>query len=193
MKRICIFCGSSNNVREVYKEAAWEIGTLIAHRGYELIYGGGRAGLMGTVADAALHAGGTVIGVIPTALVQKETQHNGLTQLHVVNSMHERKAMMADLTDSFIALPGGFGTLDEFCEIITWAQLGYHRKPVSMLNTDGFYNKFLDFLDFTITQGFIRAEHRALLLIDEQPVRLLDRLAVYQPPLMDKWLKRENL
>ncbi len=193
MKRICIFCGSASGVNPIYTAAACAIGTEIAERGYELVYGGGRAGLMGIVADAALNAGGNVIGVIPTALVEKETEHNSLTTLHVVNSMHERKALMADLSDAFIALPGGFGTLDEFCEIVTWAQLGYHRKPACMLNTDGYFDKFLAFIDFSVEEGFIRAEHRTLILIDEQPARLLDRLQVYEPPLMTKWLKREQL
>jgi uncharacterized protein (TIGR00730 family) len=193
MKRICIFCGSAVGVRPTYVEAAREMGTQIAQRGYELVYGGGRAGLMGIVADAALEAGGTVIGVIPTALVEKETDHQGLTKLHIVSSMHERKALMADLTDAFIALPGGFGTLDEFCEIVTWAQLGYHRKGVCLLNTEGYYDKFLDFVDYSITQGFIRDQHRSMILVDDQPASLLDRLAVYEPPLVEKWLKRADL
>jgi uncharacterized protein (TIGR00730 family) len=193
MKRICIFCGSANGARPAYVAAAREMGTQIAQRGYELVYGGGRAGLMGIVADAALEAGGSVIGVIPTALVEKETDHQGLTKLHIVSSMHERKAMMADLTDAFVALPGGFGTLDEFCEIVTWAQLGYHRKAACILNTEGYYDKFLDFLDYSITQGFIRDQHRAMILVDAEPASLLERLAVYEPPLVEKWLKRADL
>jgi hypothetical protein len=193
MKRICIFCGSSNGARPIYAQAAQAIGQAIARAGYELVYGGGHVGLMGVVADATLQAGGSVIGVIPTALVEKETQHNGLTHLHVVRSMHERKALMADLADAFIALPGGFGTLDEFCEIITWAQLGYHRKPVCMLNVEGFFDAFMAFIDFTVNEGFIKPQHRALILMDADAQQLIDKLATYQPPLTDKWLRHEDL
>jgi hypothetical protein len=193
MKRICIFCGSSNGARPVYTQAAQAIGQAIARAGYELVYGGGRVGLMGVVADATLQAGGSVIGVIPTALVEKETQHSGLTQLHVVRSMHERKALMADLADAFIALPGGFGTLDEFCEIITWAQLGYHRKPVCMLNVEGFFDTFMAFIDFTVNEGFIKPQHHNLIVIEGDARRLIEKLTTYQPPLTDKWLRHEDL
>ena len=190
MQRVCIFCGSSSGARAAYTTAAATIGTSLARRGLGLVYGGGRVGLMGAVADAALTAGGHVIGVIPQSLVDKEVGHRALTELRIVHSMHERKALMADLSDAFIALPGGAGTMDEFFEILTWAQLGYHHKPCAMLNVAGYYDPLLAFMDHAVTEGFIRAEHRDLIRIDDDPDRLLDTLATYNPPVVDKWRER---
>lgn len=187
MQRVCVFCGSAAGTKLEYLAAARELGATLAHRGLDLVYGGASIGLMGALADGALAAGGRVIGVMPESLVSREIAHCGLTELHVVASMHERKATMADLSDAFIALPGGFGTLDEFCEILTWAQLGMHRKPCGLLNIAGFYDFFLTFLDQAADQGFIKPSHRALLLEESDADALLDRLASYRPqPLPDK-------
>jgi hypothetical protein len=169
------------------------MGAGLARRGLEVVFGGGRVGLMGAVADAALDAGGRVVGVIPKALMDKELAHQRLTELHVVRSMHERKALMADLADGFIALPGGFGTLEEFCEIFTWAQLGFHNKPCGILNVDGYYDTLLRFFDQTVTEGFVRVQHRALILTAHDTEQLLDRMLTAQPPLVDKWLERGEL
>lgn len=192
MQRICVFCGSSIGARPVYAEAARQVGALLARRGLGLVYGGGSVGLMGVLADAALSAGGEVIGVIPEFLFKREIEHRGATEMRVVGSMHERKALMADLADGFIALPGGYGTLDEFCEIITWAQLGLHRKPVGLLNVAGYFDSFLAFLDHTTAEGFVQPNYRALVLDDADAARLLDRLHTYQPPPVVKWLDTEQ-
>lgn len=187
--RICVFCGSSEGYRPQYRDVATALGRAIAARDAALVYGGSKVGLMGAVADAVLKAGGSVIGVIPQALVDKEIAHPGLTELHVVGSMHERKAMMADLSTGFVALPGGIGTLEELFEIWTWAQLGYHGKPVGLLDVEGFYAKLLDFLDHQSAEGFVRAEHRNLVIVEEDPTRLLERYAHYQPQHVTKWIK----
>lgn len=187
MQRVCVFCGSAAGNKLEYLAAARELGATLANRGLELVYGGASIGLMGALADGALAAGGRVIGVMPESLVSREIAHCGLTELHVVATMHERKATMADLSDAFIALPGGFGTLDEFCEILTWAQLGMHRKPCGLLNIAGFYDFFLTFLDQATDQGFVKPSHRSLLLEESDPDVLLDRLASYRPqPMPDK-------
>jgi len=162
-------------------------------RGLGLVYGGGNVGLMGTIADAVLAAGGEAIGVIPQALVAKELAHNGLTQLHVVGSMHERKAMMADLADGFIALPGGFGTFEEFCEVLTWAQLGFHQKPCGLLNVDGYYNTLIAMFDHATAEQFVHPRHRSLVLESDNPDQLLDKLATFAPITYQKWLDREEL
>jgi uncharacterized protein (TIGR00730 family) len=177
VKRICVFCGSSRGSRPAYADAARRMGTELARRGLGLVYGGGRVGLMGILADAALAAGGEVIGIIPEALLAWEVAHASLTDLQVVASMHERKARMADLSDAFIALPGGFGTLEEFCEVLTWSQLGLHRKPCGLVNVDGYYDPLLALLDHAVTERFVRPEHRALVLEATEPERLLDLLA----------------
>jgi hypothetical protein len=192
MQRICIFCGSSVGARPVYAEAARQVGALLAQRNLGLVYGGGSVGLMGVAADAALAGGGEVIGVIPEFLFQREIEHKGVTEMRVVGTMHERKTIMADLADGFIALPGGYGTLDEFCEIITWAQLGLHRKPVGLLNVAGYFDSFLAFLDHTTAEGFVQPEYRALVLDDTDPASLLDRLRAYQPPPVVKWMDKEQ-
>lgn len=192
VKRVCVFCGSSLGKREEYTTAARHLGEALVKRGLGLVYGGGHVGLMGVVADAMLALGGEVIGVIPQSLAIKEVAHPGLPDLRIVNTMHERKMLMSDLADAFIALPGGFGTLDEFCEIVTWAQLGMHRKPCGLLNTLDFFDPFLSFIDHAVTEGFVRPIHRDILLVDTDPGRLLDTLQTYQMPVVAKWIKREE-
>ena len=177
MKRICVFCGSNAGNRPVYAAAARELGTALAGRGLGLVFGGRNGGLMAAVADAALAGGGTVIGVIPQALAALEVAHGGLTELRVVGSMHERKALMADLADAFIALPGGFGTLDETFEALTWAMLGIQRKPVGLLNVDGYYDGLLAFLDHAVREGFVGHDDRASLVTATAPDALLAALA----------------
>ncbi len=190
VKSVCVFCGSSMGLRPAYKLAAQELSKSLVQRGLTLVYGGGNVGLMGAIADAVLAVGGQVIGVIPEFLVAKELAHPGLTQLHVVNSMHERKALMAQLSDAFIALPGGYGTLEEFCEVLTWAQLGLHQKPQGLLNVEGYYDPLLRFFDHAVTEQLVKPIHRSLVLSATDPEDLLNQLANYQPQNVDKWLKR---
>jgi hypothetical protein len=192
MNSICVYCGSSLGARESYRRAAEALGQELARRGLTLVYGGGNVGLMGAMADAALAAGGKVIGVIPQALLDKELGHDGLSELRVVASMHERKAQMAELADGFIAMPGGFGTLEEFCEITTWTQLGFHRKPCGLLNVEGFYDSLLAFLDHATDDGFIWQLHRDIVLSDHRPAALIDRLAALHLPTVHKWIDREQ-
>jgi hypothetical protein len=187
---VCVFTGSNAGIRTEYRDAAQRFGRLLAERGIGLVYGGARVGLMGAVADATLDAGGTVIGVIPQALVAKEIAHAGLTELRVVASMHERKAAMADLSDAFVALPGGWGTLEEFFEMLTWAQLGLHRKACGLLNVSGYFDALLAFADHAVDQGFLRRENRDMVLVAAAPSDLLDRLAHYQPSPVEKWIDR---
>lgn len=172
-----------------FAEAARGLGKTIAERGIGLVYGGASIGLMGTAADAALAEGGEAIGVLPEALARAEIPHNGLTELHIVSSMHERKALMADLSDGFIALPGGFGTLEETFEVLTWLQLSIHSKPIGLLNIDGFYDTLLRFLDEQVAQGFVRPEHRALLIAHPDPDTLIDALIAMELPTVEKWLE----
>ena len=193
MKRICVFCGSSPGARPSYRAAAERLGAAIAKRGLGLVYGGAHVGLMGAIADAALAQGGEVIGVLPRALEAREVAHRGLTELQVVDSMHERKARMAELSDCFIALPGGIGTLEETFEAWTWTQLGLHAKPCALLDVDGYYAPLQAFLDSAVAVRFVRAEHRAMLLVDEDPERLLDALASWRVPVVEKWLDRKSL
>lgn len=192
MKRVCIYCGSNGGSRPAYGQAARDMGATLAKRGIELVYGGGRVGLMGALADATLAAGGKVTGVIPESLVAREVGHSGLTELRVVRSMHERKALMVELADAFVALPGGFGTLEEFCEVLTWAQLGLHRKPHGLLNVEGFYDGLLSFFDHAVAENFVRDTHRKLVITERDPERLLDLLARAQPPNLDKWIDRDE-
>lgn len=187
MESICVFCGSSIGALDVYRDDAVLVGELIAERGIRLVYGGGKVGLMGMVADAALRAGGEVLGIIPEALMLREVGHGSLTELVVTQTMHERKAAMADAADAFIALPGGFGTFDELCEILTWGQLGIHQKPIGLLDTAGFFQQLTSFFDFVSQQGFLRPEHRALLLEESSPTLLLDRLESWVPQTITKW------
>jgi uncharacterized protein (TIGR00730 family) len=190
MQSVCVFCGASPGADPVYAAAASAFGALLARTGRRLVYGGGHVGLMGAVADAALAGGGTVVGVIPRSLVEREVAHSSLTELRVVGSMHERKALMAELSDGFVALPGGIGTLEELFEVWTWGQLGLHRKPYGLLNVARFYDPLLAFLDHLVTQRFVRREHRDLVLVDEEPERLVERLARFEPPALPKWIDR---
>jgi uncharacterized protein (TIGR00730 family) len=187
MKRIAVYCGSNKGVRPEYHTAAEKLGALLAREKIELVYGGGMVGLMGAVADAVLKHGGHVIGVIPEKLVIKEVVHETLPDLRVVKTMHERKALMAELADGFIALPGGYGTFEELFEILAWSQLGWHQKPFGLLDVDGFYRGLLDFLDHTTSEGFIRAKHRDLVITEADPEKLLKRLKKHQPPTETKW------
>jgi uncharacterized protein (TIGR00730 family) len=189
LRSVCVFCGSNLGSREIYAEAAATLGQTLAERGLKLVYGGAKVGLMGVLADAALTAGGEVAGVIPGALVEREIAHERLTETHLVKSMHQRKATMADMSDAFIALPGGAGTLEEFFEIWTWGQLGHHRKPVGLLNVAGFFDALLGFLDQLAAEAFMRPEHRDMLLVDDDPARLLSRFDDYEPPVVEKWIR----
>lgn len=187
MRAICVYCGSSAGRHPAYGEAARGLAGVLAGRDIDLVYGGAGVGLMGELADAMLAAGGRVIGVIPESLVSREVAHAGLTELHVVASMHERKAMMADLADGFVALPGGMGTLEELFEILTWAQLGLHGKPCGVLNARGYYDPLARFLDQAVAEGFLRPAHRAMLMVEADPGELLDRFARFRPPRAGKW------
>ena len=191
-ERICVFCGSNSGIKPVYRDAALVLGKLLAARGIELVYGGGNVGLMGVLADAALESGGRVIGVIPESLMAKEVGHAGLTELRIVKSMHERKALMADLSDGFIAMPGGFGTFEEFCEIVTWSQLGIHAKPCGLLNVEGYYDPLLQLFDYAVREGFLREENRRLVLEDRDPQRLLEEMARFRAPAVGKWIGRDE-
>ena len=188
MNNICIFCGSSTGNRPVYADVAAQTGALLAREGLRVVYGGASVGLMGKVADAALAEGGEVVGVIPHGLNDKERAHKGLTELNVVDSMHERKAMMADLADAFMALPGGMGSLEEFAEIFTWAQLGIHTKPCGLLNVEGYYDPLIAYFDHAVDEGFLWQEHRDIVLVGETPDELLAQFRAYDPPPVKKWL-----
>jgi uncharacterized protein (TIGR00730 family) len=192
MRRVCVFCGSSVGRQPAFAEAAEAMGALLARRGIGLVYGGGNVGLMGVLADAALKHGGEVIGVIPQALADREIAHTGVTTLHVVDSMHTRKAMMAELSDAFIAMPGGVGTFEEFFEAVTWTQLGLHRKACGLLNVNAFYSPLAAFIDQAVTEGFIRPVHRSTIVVDDDPARLLDTLATIELPDLPKWIRRDE-
>ncbi|MFD1106261.1 TIGR00730 family Rossman fold protein [Sphingobium olei] len=181
MKRLAVYCGSATPADLTYIDAARHVGRALAQRGIGVVYGGGRLGLMGAVADAALEAGGEVIGVIPEALVGAEVAHKGCTELHVVQTMHQRKQMFTDLSDGFVTLPGGVGTMDELWEAISWAQLGYHNKPVGLLNIRGFYDQLIGFNRQMVASGFIRAQHAGILIHADGIEALLDAMAAYQP------------
>jgi uncharacterized protein (TIGR00730 family) len=191
MERVCVFCGSSPGAKPEYAAAAVELGRELAARGVGLVYGGAEVGLMGTIADAVIAAGGEAIGVIPGSLVDREIAHRGLADLRIVGSMHERKATMVDLADGFVALPGGSGTLDELFEAFTWAQLGLHHKPIGVLDVCGYWTPLLRFLDHAVEERFLRADHRDSLLVDREPAALLDRLETYEPRAVDKWIDRK--
>lgn len=190
MRSVCVYCGSSHGARELYTEAARALGTALATTGRTLVYGGGNVGLMGVVADAALAARGKVIGVIPQPMVDKELAHHGLTELHIVGSMHERKALMAELSEGFIAMPGGIGTLEEMFEIWTWAQLGIHARPIGLLNVNGFYEPLVRFLDQLVTERFVRVENREMLAVAAEVPELLKQMEAYQPTNVPKWISR---
>ena len=194
IERVCVFCGSRPGARPEYMEAAKTLGVLLAARKCTLVYGGASVGVMRAVADAALDAGGEVIGVIPRALVEKEVANLRLTDLRVVATMHERKALMADLSDAVIAMPGGFGTFDELFEILTWAQLGMHQKPIGLLNVAGFYDPMVAFLDHVVREGFVGEDNMRLFLMRETGAELLDALAAHEPPpLQTKWIDKEEV
>jgi uncharacterized protein (TIGR00730 family) len=193
MQWVCVFCGSKTGNRPTYSQAARQLGAVLVRRGLGLVYGAGHIGLMGVLADAVLQAGGEAVGVIPQALVDRELAHSGLTQMHIVGSMHERKARMADLSDAFIALPGAYGTADEFFEILTWAQLGLHAKPIGLLNVEGFFNPLLAWLDQAVREGFLRESHRGMLMIGDDPEQMLDRLIAARPePVEPKWIEDKD-
>ncbi len=189
-RRLCVYCGSNRGRSAAFAEAAVALGKLLAERGIGVVYGGGHVGLMGVLADAVLTAGGEVIGVIPKSLEEKELGHRGLTELHVVTSMHERKHMMADLSDGFISMPGGIGTLEELFETFTWLQLGFHQKPVALLNIGGFYDPLLAFVTQLTTDGFLKPEHESCLLVDSDPAALLEKMRRFEVPDVGKWMER---
>jgi uncharacterized protein (TIGR00730 family) len=189
VRRICVYAGSNPGSDPAYAEAARGLARLFAERGVGLVYGGGRVGLMGVVADTVLEAGGEAIGVMPQALIEREIGHAGLSELHVVGSMHERKALMAELSDAFVAVPGGIGTLEELIEVYTWSQLGIHSKACGVLNVAGYYDHLAAFLDHAVEAGFLRPQHRAVLSVAADPAELLDLLAAYEPPAVSKWIE----
>jgi uncharacterized protein (TIGR00730 family) len=192
MKRLCVFCGSNSGARPEYAEAARAVAAAMAGSDLTLVYGGGAVGLMGVLADEMLRLRGRVTGVIPRSLWDREVGHGSLTQLHVVETMHERKARMAELSDGFIALPGGIGTLEEIFEIWTWAQLGVHRKPVGFLDVGGYYAPLMDFLDCAVEAQFLRPETRGIAIVDSDPARLIERFRQYVPPDVPQWLRRSE-
>src|ERR1700756_3485259 len=192
MKRICVFCGSSAGSQPEYRACAQQLGAELTRREIGLVYGGGNVGLMGAIADSVLEAGGEAIGVIPEHLMNREIGHKQLAKLHIVGSMHERKAMMADLSDAFIALPGGFGTLEEFCEVLTWSQLGLHEKPCGIVNVLGYYTPLLAMLDHAVEQRFLKPENRALVLAGDTPLELLQAFEHWSPVHVEKWLDRDT-
>ena len=193
MRSVCVFCGSRSGTEPAYEAAALALGRTLAGSGITLVCGGGHVGLMGVVADAALGAGGEVVGVIPRALLEREIAHKGLTDLRVVDSMHERKALMSDLSEGFVALPGGTGTLEEFFEVLTWGQLGEHRKPCGLLNAGGYYDPLLTVFDHMVARGFLSEEHRAMVLVETEPAPLLEACSRYRPPLLPKWVDRDEV
>lgn len=193
IKNICVYCGSSPGKNPAYSDAATSLAIALCNRGIGLVYGGGAIGVMGVIADAVLEAGGQAIGVIPKSLAVKEVAHDNLSELHVVASMHDRKAMMADLADGFIALPGGWGTLEEIFEMLTWAQLGFHDKPCGLLNIEGYYNGLIDFLENSFEQQFVSELYRPMLMKAQEPLALLDQFATYQAPKVRKWVGEDEL
>ena len=192
MRRVCVYAGSNPGSDPAYAEAARGFAAELTRRGIGLVYGGGKVGLMGVLADTVLEAGGEAIGVMPQALIDREIGHPGLTELKIVASMHERKALMAELSDAFVAVPGGIGTLEELIEVYTWSQLGIHDKPCGVLNVRGYYDHLAAFLDHAVAEGFLRPQHRAVLSVASEPADLLDRLAAYVPSNVGKWLELEE-
>jgi uncharacterized protein (TIGR00730 family) len=190
LRRICVYCGSNAGNDPAHRAAAHDLGAFLARSGIGLVYGGGNVGLMGSVADGALSQNGEVIGVIPKSLMEKELGHGGVTELHVVTSMHERKQMMVDLSDGFIALPGGFGTLDELFETLTWLQLSFHDKPVGLLNVGGFFDGLIEFIDHMSRSGFLKPEHARCVLVENDPTLLLAAMESFRPPDLGKWIEK---
>ena len=193
IERICVYCGSSPGKNPAYSQAAEKLAIALGDRNIGLVYGGAAVGVMGAIADAVLEAGGKAIGVIPKSLAVKEVAHDGLNELHVVASMHERKAMMAELADGFIALPGGWGTLEEIFEMLTWAQLGFHDKPCGLLNIDGYYDDLIGFLENSFTEQFVNELYRPMLMTSDDPDSLLDQFATYRAPIVRKWMGEDEL
>lgn len=193
MKSITVFCGSSSGFRKEYAEAAKELGRNLVAQNIRLVYGGGNVGLMGIIADEVMKNGGEVLGIIPESLDKKEVAHRQITELRVVGSMHERKALMAEFADGFIAMPGGIGTFEEFFEILTWAQLGFHHKPCAILNVANYYDGLLSLCDNAVNEGFLRQKHSELILVDSDSVKLLEKMKNYSPQAVEKWIDRENL
>ena len=192
MKRICVYCGSNPGADPAFAKAARELGRILADRGLGLVYGAGNVGLMGIIADAVLEAGGEVTGFIPKALEEKELAHTGITELVVVDSMHERKQLMADRADGFIAMPGGVGTLEEVIEVFTWLQLRFHAKPIGLLNIAGFYDPLMTFLEKICEQKFLKREQLDMLIVSDSPAELLDRFAAFKPATADKWFEHRE-
>jgi uncharacterized protein (TIGR00730 family) len=192
MKAVCVYCGSAIGARPVYAEAAKAFGRALVEADLALVYGGGSVGLMGTIADEVLGLGGRAIGVIPELLMSKEVGHAGLTELHVVADMHERKKKMADLSDAFVSMPGGVGTFEELFEVYTWAQLGYHQKPVALLNVDGYYDPLIAMLRHTVEEGFMRAPFLDMLQVASDPAEMIDALRHYVPPVADRWPEKRD-
>ena len=193
MNRVCVYAGSNVGARVAYVDAAVALARAIVARGWGVVYGGGNVGLMGVLADAALDAGGEVIGVIPEALLARELGHGDVTELRVVKTMHERKALMAELSDAFVALPGGFGTVEELVEAATWTQLGLHSKPVGLLDVDGFWDALMSFFDTGVVEGFVRAQQREIVFADPDIESLLDRLGAWVPPTTHKWIDLDTV
>ncbi len=193
MKYICVYCGSSTGRTSEYIDYSRILAKELVTRNIGLVYGGASVGIMGEIANTVLDGGGEVIGVIPQSLVDKEVSHNGLTELKVVNTMHERKAIMAEMSDGFIALPGGLGTIEELFEVLTWSQLGFHKKPCSLLNIKQYYNSLSKFLDHAVEEQFIKPIHREMLLVEDDPSKLLDAMEEYNPPAVDKWIGRNEI
>lgn len=192
MKSICIYCGSNPGRQEAYSRAARDLARTLVNRNLKLVYGGTSVGIMGLIADTVLQLGGEAVGVIPEALVRKEVAHPNLTELHVTQSMHERKTLMADLSDGFIAMPGGIGTLEEIFEIWTWAQLGFHKKPCGLLNIEGYFDSLTAFFEHAVAEQFVKQPHRSMLLVDSAPETLLDRFASYEPTTIQKWIGKTD-
>ncbi len=193
IKKICVFCGSNSGNKPEYVQAARELGENMAASGIELVYGGGNVGIMGEIANAVLARGGKAVGVIPKTLVDKELAHRSLTELRVVSTMHERKALMSELSDAFIALPGGIGTLEEFFEVLTWAQLGFQKKPCALLNTAGYYDHLISFIGKMVSDGFLHESHRGLMVIEKNPAAVIEKIKSHKPVCTDKWLNDFNL
>ncbi|MCG8637651.1 MAG: TIGR00730 family Rossman fold protein [Desulfobacterales bacterium] len=192
MKHVCVYCGSSDGKKPEYKEAARTLGRAMLDKGIGLVYGGAQIGIMGEIADTVMEGGGEVIGIMPKSLADREIFHTGLTRLEIVDSMHERKAMMADFSDGFIALPGGLGTIEEIFEVLTWAQLGFHQKPCALLNALGYYDNLSAFLNHTVIEGFVNTASRSMLITESDPVTLLERFEEYEAPVVNKWIDRDG-
>ena len=193
MKSICVYCGSSTGSQPIYTTAAKRLGSSLVNHQLSLVYGGGNVGLMGVIADEVMALGGHVTGVIPQALMDKEVGHTTLSKLHIVRNMHERKALMAQLSDGFIAMPGGIGTLEELFEMFTWLQLGFHEKPLGLLNTQGFYDNLIVFLKQTVQDGFLKEEHLDLLIIESDPDIMIQRFKEFKPHHLTKWLTKDDI